>query len=256
MTTKTKISFNPNVPLAKENAAFAVELAALAYKTKLEIEQRLDDLGFKNEKIAFIQGRLYSCFIIRCRDVTAIAFKGSTNWREHLNNLNVWPEATSHGHVHSGFLYTARRLGPLLYTLILGDILSKRRILLTGHSRGGALAQVFASMLVVAGYAPHSVWAFGPPMTGDKAFASLLTNIPISIFRVVSHKGSEHGKDPVLEFPPNINPSGPFTRWILGFRTVYIPVVLMRYLGIILPPYLKRLGKGLFRWLANSRSDG
>jgi len=117
MTTKTKLSFDPNIPLARENAIFAVELAAMAYKTKPEIEQRLDDLGFKDEKVAFIQTRLYSCFVIRCDDVTAIAFKGSKNWREHLNNLNVWPRATSHGRVHSGFLYTMNRLGPLLYTM-------------------------------------------------------------------------------------------------------------------------------------------
>jgi hypothetical protein len=249
MTTKTKIGFDPNIPLAKENAIFAVELAAMAYKTKPEIEQRLDDLGFKDEMVAFIQTRLYSCFVIRCDDVTAIAFKGTKNWREQLNNLNVWPQATSHGRIHSGFLYTMNRLGPLLYKLIYGDILSGRKILLTGHSRGGALAQVFASMLVIAGHVPHSVWAFGSPMTGDATFASLLANIPVTIFQNVSDNGS----DQIPLFPPNVSPSGPFTKWILGFRAVFIPVVLTRYVGIIVPPYLSRLGKGLFRWLINSR---
>jgi hypothetical protein len=112
MATKNQISFDPNVPLAKENAVFAVALAALAYKTKPEIEARLDDLGFKDEKVAFIRCRLYSCVIIRFKDVTVIAFKGTDNWREHLNNLNVWPESTSHGRVHAGFLYTMKRLGP------------------------------------------------------------------------------------------------------------------------------------------------
>jgi hypothetical protein len=92
MAIEKKLSFDPNVTLGKENALFAVELAALAYKTKPEIEQRLDDLGFKDEKVAFIQTRLYSCFVIRCDDVTAIAFKGTKNWREQLNNLNVWPQ--------------------------------------------------------------------------------------------------------------------------------------------------------------------
>jgi hypothetical protein len=145
------------------------------------------------------------------------------------------------------------RLGPLLYKLVYGDIRSNRKILLTGHSRGGALAQVFASLLVVAGYAPHSVWAFGSPMAGDAAFASLLTNIPVTIYRVVSHKGSDHGSDPVPDFPPNVSPTGPFTKWLLGFQAVFISVVLMRYVGIIVPPYLSRLRKKLLMWVTNSR---
>jgi hypothetical protein len=251
MVTRTKIGFDSNVPLAKENAAFAVELAALAYKTKPEIERRLDDLGFKDEKVTFIQSRLYSCFIIRCSDVTAIAFKGSKNWREHLNNLNVWPQTTSHGRVHAGFLYTMNHLGPILYSLIYGDILANRKIVLTGHSRGGALAQVFASMLVAEGHAPHSVWAFGSPMTGDKTFVSLLTNIPVSIFRNVGDNGS----DPIPLFPPSISPSGPFTKWILGFKPIYIPIVLAKYVGTIIPPHHSRLRKLLLRRLFNRRTD-
>jgi hypothetical protein len=235
MAIKKQISFDPNVPLAKENAVLAVALAAMAYKTKPEIEERLDDLGFKDEKVAFIRSRLYSCFIIRCEDVTAIAFRGTTNWREHLNNLNVWPQAASHGRVHSGFSYTMNRLGPLLYKLVYGDILSNKKILLTGHSRGGALAQVFASLLVAGGHMPHSVWAFGSPMVGDEAFASLLKTVPVAIYR--------NGNDPVLLFPPNLSPNSTFTKWILGFKVIYIPVVLMRYAGMIVSNYFSSLTK-------------
>jgi hypothetical protein len=244
MATKNQISFDPIVPLSKENGAFAVELAAMAYKPKSEIEARLDELGFKDEKVAFIQSRLFSCFIIRCEDVTAIAFSGTKNWREHLNNFNVWPEATSYGRVHAGFLYTMKRFGPLLYKLIYADVLSSRKILLTGHSRGGALAQLFASLLVLEGHVPHSVWAFGSPMVGDQIFASLLKNIPVAIYR--------NGNDPVVLFPPNIRPNGAITKWMMRFRVIYIPVILMRYIGIIVPPYLLSVIRKLFVRLTQS----
>ncbi|SHH05174.1 lipase family protein [Bradyrhizobium erythrophlei] len=229
MAIKKQISFDPKVPLAKENAAFAVKLASMAYKTRSEIEAGLDDLGFKDEQAAFVRSRLCSCFIIRCEDVTAIAFKGTTNWREHLNNANVWPEVTSHGRVHSGLLYTMERLSPLLQQLIGADVLSGRKILLTGHSRGGALAQIFASSLVVGGHMPHSVWAFGSPMVGDHTFASLLTNVPVAIYR--------NGNDPISLFPPSISPNSAIAKWILSFKVVYIPVILIRYVGIVISNY-------------------
>jgi hypothetical protein len=237
MVVRKQISFDPNASLAKENAVFAVELAAMAYKAKPEIEAQLDDLGFKNEKVAFIRCRLYSCVIIRFKDVTVIAFKGTDNWREHLNNLNVWPEPTSHGRVHAGFLYTMKRVGPLLNTLIHADILSKRRILLTGHSRGGALAQIFASLLVLKGHPPHSVWAFGSPMVGDMTFASLLKDVPVSIFS----NGDDNGSDPVVLFPPNVRPKSALTKWLFKFKAVYISVVLMRYFGIVVSNHLSYL---------------
>ena len=41
MAIEKKLRFDPNVPLGKENALFAVELAALAYQTKPEIEQTM-----------------------------------------------------------------------------------------------------------------------------------------------------------------------------------------------------------------------
>lgn len=63
----------------------------------------------------------------------------------------------------------------------------------TGHSLGAALAQLTSMDLVKAGIA-CTVYNFGQPRTGDKAFASFATP-KVPTFRVV------HNKDTVPHLP-------------------------------------------------------
>jgi predicted lipase len=216
-----QISFDLSNPDSPKNFRFAVCLASLAYKTQPEIEASLRKHGYSGTDVLFVRHPLLSCFILRWDDVTAIAFKGSTSWREWLNNLNVWPQATDRGRIHAGYLYTIQRFGPILYRLICSDILSCKGIVLTGHSRGGAIALLFASLLAINGHRAHSVWGFGSPMVGDKEFVSLL-NVPVKLYR--------NGPDPVTSFPPNINSNLAIIKWLMQFKVIYISLSLVYFL--------------------------
>jgi len=93
-----------------------------------------------------------------------VAFRGTTSedivtdiravpW--HSSELGVW--------CHSGFLKSLRKL---LEDLPQGDIY------VTGHSLGGAMAQIYAAMLVKEGYNPKLV-TFGAPRAGMKGLSEL-----------------------------------------------------------------------------------
>ena len=102
----------------------AAILSRLSYKTKLEIESALLAHGYIGTDVLFINSPLLSFFILRLDNVTAIAFKGTSNLREMLNNLNVWPQPTNQGAIHAGYLYTINSFGPILINLISPDIQS------------------------------------------------------------------------------------------------------------------------------------
>jgi hypothetical protein len=108
-------------------------LAELSYLPQLEIEKGLAQAGYSGVDVLFFKHSLFTGFILRWDEVTAIAIKGTSNWRELLSNLNVWPEPTDHGRVHAGYLYTIKRFGPALFTLIMPDLEKGSKILIPQH---------------------------------------------------------------------------------------------------------------------------
>ena len=75
----------------------------------------------------------------------------------------------------------------------LQSLHTKASVKATGHSLGGALAQLTAMHLIADGI-PTTMINFGQPRTGDKKYASFsMTKLPQ--FRVV------HNKDPVPHMP-------------------------------------------------------
>ncbi len=196
-------------------------MADLAYKTRSEIELALKEHGCLGTDIFFVSHSLLSCFVLRWNDITVIAFKGTTTTREWINNFNVWMEPTNYGTNPCRIsLYTIRRFGPILHHLIRQDILSGRGIVLTGHSRGGALALLFGFWIGLQGDRSHSVWGFGSPMVGGQQFNSIWNdmNVPLKIYRNVCGNDS----DPVTSFPPTIYAKLATTKWLLGFRIIYM----------------------------------
>ncbi|KXS31662.1 MAG: Lipase family protein [Candidatus Gallionella acididurans] len=230
MVDNKLISFDLSNPDSRENANFAATLASLSYMTQSEIEVGLKNHGYMGTDVIFIKHHLLSCFILKWGDITAIAFKGSKTWREWLNNFNVWPQATNSGRIHAGFLYTIQCIGPTIYRLIYADIILGKRIVLTGHSRGGAIALLFVDLLARNGHYAHSVWNFGSPKVGDGEFAALWKE-------KVLVKAFVNGPDPVVDFPPNISTNIAIIKWLMQFRVIFIPVTLVYYSVIILRKY-------------------
>ena len=159
---------------------FAVRLSEVAYKDKSEAESLLSKLGYNGSDVVFFHSPLATGFIIRWGKVVAMAFRGSSNLREWLNNLNVWPRYTPVGRVHAGYYNAIESVGPQLYSAL--DLFSSKNcsLLLTGHSRGGALAVLFAGLLKLNGFRIQpQVYTFGSPKGGTKRFAKFYEGDPL-----------------------------------------------------------------------------
>ena len=216
MNVKRNTPFDATNPHLEESDPFCAFLAGLVYEAEPEIRRKLSELGYENANIRLMRSRLTSCLIVRGNGVTVMAFKGSSTRREWLNNLNVWLEPTQHGRLHSGFLYTIDQVGPLLNMAIIPDLILNSKIIVTGHSRGGPLALIFAYYLLQRGHKAFRTVEFGSPKYCDPEFACYWQGIPYK---------------PTAQ--PKYTGLMAILIWAMRFKTIFIAVTLVttvRYL--------------------------
>jgi hypothetical protein len=160
---------------AVSDATFAAECARLAYK-KFE-----SDLGAKDEVIAALATIGYGEATFFSSDGTdafaavnafssdvVVAFRGTErDPRDYATDIKTWKIAwRSGGSVHAGFAAAFESVWPPLKQWISGR---PGRRLFTGHSLGGALATLAASLS-----GPARLMTFGCPRVGDAAFVRAL----------------------------------------------------------------------------------
>lgn len=126
-----------------------------------------------------------------------LAFRGTASLRNWLTDLDCQFVPASYGRVHAGFAAALASVYAQLAELIFDAHYAGKRIWLTGHSLGGALALLAARQLIkpLAG-----CYTFGQPRAGDAGFCQSCDALLKSrVFRVV------HDADLVPRVP-----------WLLG----------------------------------------
>jgi triacylglycerol lipase len=100
------------------------------------------------------------------------------------------------GRVHKGFLESLDALWPGIEQLKLGEVAGTgRSVLVTGHSKGGALVYLAAYRLARLGI-PVAAYTFAAPRTGDQAFATAFDHLLPGVLRF------EYQDDMVPHVPP------------------------------------------------------
>jgi Lipase (class 3) len=151
--------------------ALLAELSGLAYSPQNEIEKKLVEIGYTGTDVLFFKTNLTAGFVISLPKVLVVVFRGSQTRREWLNNLNIYQSKTAFGRVHAGFRKTIDEIAPTLVPLIIETRGTEKHVVITGHSRGGALATLLMALLS-ANNCPAGVVTFGAPRAGDATFAN------------------------------------------------------------------------------------
>lgn len=124
-----------------------------------------------------------------------IAFRGTVsrrNWWQDISigrsdfplPQNAADDAKSVGRAHSGFLSASESLWPRILKRVrtaeqtknTGRAVSGRRLWLTGHSLGGAMALITGFRLLEEGFDVHGMHVFGAVAPFDKAISSKLSH--------------------------------------------------------------------------------
>ena len=108
------------------------------------------------------------CFIFELSEAIVVAFQGTKDIRQWITDADFDYDHTPHGKVHAGFWEAWQSIRRAVVSKLL--TLSQKPIFITGHSLGGALAELCAIDLQGGFTTLHSVYTFGQPRVGNKEF--------------------------------------------------------------------------------------
>jgi hypothetical protein len=168
--------------------------------------------GFTQAPSLIVAGprEIDSCLVGRIPDGVVVAFRGTLpldvtqmptviDWYNDFNAVPVVANGFP-GTVHGGFLAAFTALLPAIRSAIQQqrvDNAVNQPVLITGHSKGGAIASLLALTLKTVDNLPVKVVTFAAARTGTTAFAAAYSAAAID------HTRYEYGEDIVPHMPPS-----------------------------------------------------
>lgn len=167
-------------------AALSAAAASKLSYSEATIVRNIARSEFGFETCEFIDINETQGFVASHANVVLVAFRGTESLGDWLGNLRLTGTTRGYGVVHSGFLggYLVAQ-SAIIAALGRANVAGKR-LIVTGHSLGGALAAVFAAE-EFANVKVHAIYTFGQPRTGRTDFQSFFAaNYPQQYFRFVN----------------------------------------------------------------------
>jgi len=189
------MSINPLGRDFLQNALFLAHAAKACYEGNPANDKGLRPFGF-DEMVSFApdDGRPFPKALAAGRtgesargyiganeNAIVVAFRGTDDVTDWLINLKVM-QIEDHGAlVHRGFCHALAAVWPRIEAK-LQSLLDRRprKIWMTGHSLGGALATLAALRIGRMGIGPFETHTFGQPRVGDRVLAA---QIPSPFYR-------------------------------------------------------------------------
>ncbi len=178
------MKFNPYATTFNiENALYLANVSKLVYAGYNEIKEEAEklQLNFK-----YFDKKNSQASLLYDSDIVILAFRGTekqniSDWITDIRCKKI-KYFTYDGLIHQGFKEGIVNLWDLIFQELdeLKTIISSRRIWLTGHSMGGALATlapiwIYNSDLIFS-YEIAGGYTFGSPRVGNKSFAKIFSN--------------------------------------------------------------------------------
>lgn len=148
--------------LDHSNAYWMALLAQAVYQPDPLIELQTEDPKFISAQ-SFSHNSAQSA-VIEHENYLCMAFRGTDQIADWLDNINVFTEADGAGKFHRGFLRSVDDIWHDMWAHYLTLFRDKPRpLFLTGHSLGGAMASIVAARLTRQDQPFVSCYTFGQP---------------------------------------------------------------------------------------------
>ena len=156
------------------DAALSCALASkLAYSGSADVAAWQSGWGLQS--IQFLEAVDTQCFVAIASDIVLIAFRGTENVADWIADFNALRVTRPYGKVHRGFYHAFNDVRSSLEAVLAP--VRNRRLIVTGHSLGGALATVAAAeWLQDNSFAPAAAFTFGQPRVGDSQVAKFINS--------------------------------------------------------------------------------
>ncbi len=157
----------------------------LAYEKSAIIETTMRQ-RYQMQSCEFVQNDDTECFVAANADTIIVAFRGTAGTADWIGNLKFINTTASYGELHRGFYFAFQAVKSNLEQLIREAGSSTRKLVITGHSLGGALATVAAAEWQGV-FNVASVHTFGQPRVGQPNFvAHVQQHYGSKFFRMVN----------------------------------------------------------------------
>ena len=183
------------------NAWWLAEASTLAYADEAFGVDRFKKAGL--DDVRFFDKGSTQCFVASNREFVVVAFRGSEVWRrrgkadigvvaaDFMTNADFWlTDWPKGGKVHRGFKNALDEVWDDLFTYLTALQRGGRKIWMTGHSLGAALATLAADRYGEV----QGVYTFGSPRVGNLRFKESYST---RAYRFVN------GGDIVTKIPPS-----------------------------------------------------
>jgi triacylglycerol lipase len=133
-------------------------------------ELKSEDAGFLS--VHGVSKNSAQAALVEHENYLALVFRGTDELADWIDNLNSFPEQALFGAFHRGFLHSVMDIwDPLFARYTELNQRKPRGLFLAGHSLGGAMATVAASILIQQDEPFTSTYTFGQPraVTRDAA---------------------------------------------------------------------------------------
>jgi hypothetical protein len=199
--------FTATAQFGLDNARAMMWLSQLAYETddELKVERilgrfQLQKLGFKTNDAATGLPPHSACVVIaEGRGATFVMFAGSDpgKFEDWVTDFDAMPSAAG---LHTGFQKAVETVLQVIVAALAKRSAPAQPVFFTGHSLGGALAIVAASLVPIDPKVQVVVYTFGSPRTGGaKFFDDYSLRLGGSTFRLIN------GTDIVPTVPPPLS---------------------------------------------------
>lgn len=136
-----------------QTAWWAVNFCHLSYCSENKISEIING---KAELLEFFRVRTQFAYAVKLEDAIVISFQGSSSREDALLDMQFIPKKADSLAMHRGFYAAFEYLWPDLEKFL--KKYNKEKIILAGHSLGGALAYIASNKIDY-----HSVYTFGAP---------------------------------------------------------------------------------------------
>ncbi len=162
------------------NAYWLAKAADLAYNKisqdnfvsdKNEIFRQLQSWSNEFQDVAVFNKKSSQGFVAKHRDFIIVAFRGSDQWQDWLDNLNLPAIPHNLGRVHRGFQMALDDIWQDMLATIVSFKDNHQTLWLTGHSLGGALATLAGAERIAQDQPFNGVYTFGQPRCVDRQMA-------------------------------------------------------------------------------------
>lgn len=174
------------------------EASQIAYQNEREIVSWATS-NLYSINVEFVHAEDTEVFIAENDSEMYIVFRGSKGFRDWLANMKALKFNTDYGKIHSGFMDGFSVVRGEIFTAMNRARDNNKKLYLSGHSLGGALAAIAAadSNFHIGSTPIEGIYTYGMPKTSNRTAANYInSNFGTRFFRFVNDR------DIVTRIPP------------------------------------------------------